>query len=122
MNRTWKKKKKKKKVMMLPPKTVESKPKQISIPAHKTAAGLITTLLVGKSEGAGLFSFANGPMNHVCEKRSNWKKKAHVPACKEKPVCAATTLEEIVEEQFIHGKIRPVQGCQGWLELSGLVV
>lgn len=35
----------------------------------------------------------------------NWKKKAHVPARKEKPVCAASTLGEIVEEQFIHVKI-----------------
>lgn len=62
--------------------------------------------------GAGCFFFSNGHMNHVCEKRNNWKKKAHIPACKEKPVCAASTLEEIVEEQFIHVKIRPARGCQ----------
>lgn len=63
--------------------------------------------------GAGCFFFSKSHMNHVCEKRNNWKKKAHIPACKEKPVCAASTLEEIVEEQFIHVKIRPARGCQG---------
>jgi len=55
--------------------------------------------------GSGLFFFANGHTNHVCKRRNNWKKKAHIPACEEKPVCAARTLEEIVAEQFIHVKI-----------------
>lgn len=41
--------------MMLLPKPGDSKPMQISIPAHKTATGLVATLLVAKSEGAGLF-------------------------------------------------------------------
>lgn len=57
------------KVMMLPPKTGESKLQQTSIPAGKTAPGLVATLLVGRSEGAGCFSFVNGHMKHTCEER-----------------------------------------------------